>query len=208
MGGYEIYLARHGRTRGNRLRIILGRRESDESKLDAHGRAQAMAMVGPLEGKGIAMVLHGPMARTRETARIVALRLGAPMQEEPALTELDTGEATGVQRDVWLTANPSRSTPWYMDYVNFPFAGGESFSMVYRRLAARFGPWLTTPPEAPRLLVTHGLCVQLLLALFLGVERTRFLQEPVPTGSLFRVTLGERPSARRLLPEGEVVLTP
>src|SRR2546428_12252571 len=59
------------------------------------GRAEIAAQAERLAGEKIAALYASPLQRTRETAEIVAARLGLPIGFRDDLIELDFGEWTG-----------------------------------------------------------------------------------------------------------------
>lgn len=188
-GATEIYLVRHGRAGGDRLGLLLGHSEGTDAQLEPAGREQARELGELLRGRGVAEVLHSPLSRARQTAQLMGARLGVAPRVEPALIEMDHGQATGLPRRLWLARHPPRRPRWFEDYMSFPFPGGESFAGVWRRLRAAFGEWGEAPPPAPVALVTHATCVRLLLALLAQQPRARYLDMPTRPGACYLVRL-------------------
>jgi len=93
-GRTDFYFLRHGESEGNSARLLQGR---GDYPLSEAGRQQALRVAGWLGDKGIQCVLASPLARSAETARIVASALELPEPEtREELTELDTGLFTGL----------------------------------------------------------------------------------------------------------------
>lgn len=63
MGVRYLYLVRHGET-------------AEDGQLTVAGRRQALLVAGRLRGLGLDRVLHGPLPRTVETARLIAHQAG------------------------------------------------------------------------------------------------------------------------------------
>src|SRR5207302_4795126 len=63
--------------------------------LSVRGRAEIAAVAERLAGEEIAALYSSPLQRTRESAEIVAARLGPPIRFHDGLIELDFGEWTG-----------------------------------------------------------------------------------------------------------------
>lgn len=84
---------RHGESEANKLNVIQGH---SNSPLSDAGRDHARAAGSWLAGKEVALVFTSPLARSHETARIIARECGAP---EPVvldeLKELNTGVYSG-----------------------------------------------------------------------------------------------------------------
>ncbi len=79
-----IYMIRHGRTDWNDQRRIMGR---EQVTLNERGREMVEVVAGHLAGEGIAAIYSGTLARTKETARILAGAWGAKIYDEPRLDE-------------------------------------------------------------------------------------------------------------------------
>jgi probable phosphoglycerate mutase len=122
-----LYLARHGETDWN----LEGRWQGQtDIGLNGSGRAQAAALAERLAGHGIAHVSASDLSRARQTAEIVARRLGvATVAVDHALRERGFGVFEGLTREecaqrfpdswraTWPIAamrrpGPSRRTPW------------------------------------------------------------------------------------------------
>lgn len=90
----EIYLVRHGETDWNRARRIQGR---TDVPLNDTGREQARRTAELLARRTWDAVLTSPLSRARETAEIIAVRLGLAVPAEvPALVERNYGAAEGL----------------------------------------------------------------------------------------------------------------
>lgn len=83
-----FYFLRHGESENNLLDRVNG---WTDSALTAHGRSQAEAAAARLVGANIRLVLTSPLSRARETAEIVAARIGAPVHVIEALMERNWG---------------------------------------------------------------------------------------------------------------------
>jgi broad specificity phosphatase PhoE len=98
-----LLLARHGETDWNAERRWQGHAESD---LSENGRAQARALADHLRGRGIDAIYSSDLRRARDTAVIVASKLGLPVQVDAALREVDIGEWSGLTTDEIETRFP------------------------------------------------------------------------------------------------------
>lgn len=178
-----VQLLRHGAHSdvGHRL---TGR--GTDHGLTHDGRRQAETAAAQLERSRPHAIYSSPRRRTRETAAIVADRLGLDVIEAPALDEVDFGEWTGrsfaeLDRDPrWLRWNAERSR------ARCP--GGESQGEAQARALA-FAFEASARHRGPVLLVTH---CDIVRALSCWAER-RSLDEihtlSCEPGSLTRIDL-------------------
>jgi probable phosphoglycerate mutase len=88
-----ILLVRHGETDWNRERRWQGHADRP---LNDTGRAQARELAERLAAEPLEAIYSSDLARARETAEIVASRLGLPVGIDPRLREVDVGEWSGL----------------------------------------------------------------------------------------------------------------
>ena len=87
----SVYLARHGQTAYN----LEGRFQGQlPVPLDDTGRAQAAELAERAAAHGFRALWSSPLLRARETADIVARRIGLTPREDPRLMETDAGDWT------------------------------------------------------------------------------------------------------------------
>src|SRR5579859_6938005 len=89
----KLYFVRHGESEANVLRIISNREEPHA--LTSNGRQQARALADSLQGTAFARIFSSPVLRARQTAEILAERLGVPYEVTEALREYDCGILEG-----------------------------------------------------------------------------------------------------------------
>jgi broad specificity phosphatase PhoE len=88
-----LLLARHGETDGNAEGRLQGH---TDTPLNDFGRRQANALAEQLAGQGIDAVYASDLSRARETAEIVADRIGLPVTLLVDLREKDWGTWEGL----------------------------------------------------------------------------------------------------------------
>ncbi len=89
----ELLLVRHGETAWNAERRWQGHADVP---LNERGRAQALTLAEELAGDGrVDVVYASDLARARETAEILARRLGVELVLDPDLREIDVGSREG-----------------------------------------------------------------------------------------------------------------
>ncbi len=178
----NVYLARHGQTAYNLERRFQGHLPVP---LDNTGREQAAdlaerAAAGTAGGIPFVALWCSPLSRARETADIVAARLGLEPREEPRLMETDAGDWT----DRLFTDVQSEDPDGFAGFIegrpDFGFPGGESFAQQGLRVAASLAD--VEQGELPALVVCHGVVIR--IALFQRAGHKVALAERVPNAAL------------------------
>jgi len=153
-----IYLARHGQTDYNAEPRFQGRLAV---ALNDTGRVQARELAEQAASKGFVALWCSPLARARETADVVAARLGLAAMEDERLVETDAGDWTDRSFAEVRSEQPELFAAFAAGRLDFAFPGGESFAEQGRRVAAA----LADVEQAPRpaLVVCHGVVIRLAL---------------------------------------------
>jgi broad specificity phosphatase PhoE len=154
----EILIVRHGESEGN----LDGRLQGHlDSPLTERGRAQAAQVGGFLGSLGLRWeaAYASPLARARETARIIADRTGYPeavLDED--LREIGAGQMEGLTRDDMERRFPDFLKRAITNLGDFAEYGGESYEDVQRRVARFMGKMMARHREAAErvLVVAHG----------------------------------------------------
>ncbi|WP_432055867.1 bifunctional RNase H/acid phosphatase [Streptomyces sp. bgisy022] len=172
-------LLRHGETPLTPQKRFSGSGGSDPSLSDA-GREQAERVAAALARRGtVQAVVASPLARTRETARIVAARLGLDVQIEEGLRETDFGAWEGLTFGEVRERHPEDLNAWLSTPDAEPTGGGESFAATAARVAATRDKLIAAHAGRTVLLVTHVTPIKTLIRLALGA----------PPEALFRMEL-------------------
>ena len=171
--------------------------------LSEAGRAQSHALVPLLRALAPERVLTSPLARTRETADILASGLGIESTLEPDL--------------VWeghlydeLVDDPA-FLAFSRDPVHAAPPGGESAVAAQTRALAALGRAFARAPGGRLCVVTHGDLVRLILAAALALELREFRRIRVDTGGVSVVDLmGDRAEVKaiNLLADPARIFTP
>ncbi|MGW2293587.1 bifunctional RNase H/acid phosphatase [Streptomyces violaceorubidus] len=172
-------LLRHGETPLTPQKRFSGSGGSDPS-LSAIGREQAEKVAESLARRGtIEAVVASPLARTRETAGIVAARLGLEVTVEEGLRETDFGAWEGLTFGEVRDRYPADLDAWLASPDAEPTGGGESFAATGTRIAATRDRLVAAYAGRTVLLVSHVTPIKTFLRLALGA----------PPESLFRMEL-------------------
>ncbi|WP_030859401.1 bifunctional RNase H/acid phosphatase [Streptomyces sp. NRRL S-37] len=172
-------LLRHGETPLTPQKRFSGSGGSDPS-LSSAGREQAEKAAEFLARRGtVQAVVASPLARTRETAGIVAARLGLDVAVEDGLRETDFGAWEGLTFGEVRERHPDDLNAWLSSPDAEPTGGGESFAATAARVAATRDRLTAEYRGRTVLLVTHVTPIKTLVRLALGA----------PPESLFRMEL-------------------
>ncbi|MGW0839055.1 bifunctional RNase H/acid phosphatase [Streptomyces sp. NPDC002787] len=172
-------LLRHGETPLTPQKRFSGSGGSDPSLSDV-GRYQAERVAAALATRGtIQDVVSSPLARCRETAGIVAARLGLGVTIDDGLRETDFGAWEGLSFGEVRERYPDDMNAWLASPDAEPTGGGESFEAVAHRVAATRDKLVAAHRGRTVLLVTHVTPIKTLVRLALGA----------PPESLFRMEL-------------------
>lgn len=172
-------LLRHGETALTPLKRFSGSGGSDPALSDA-GRRQAELVARALAARGtVQAVVSSPLARCRETAGIVAARLGLEVSVEDGMRETDFGAWEGLTFGEVRERYPEDMNAWLTDPEAEPSGGGESFAAVARRVAIARDGLLASRAGRTVLVVSHVTPIKTLVRLALGA----------PPEALFRMEL-------------------
>ncbi|MFJ1651108.1 bifunctional RNase H/acid phosphatase [Streptomyces sp. NPDC088337] len=172
-------LLRHGETPLTPQKRFSGSGGTDPS-LSGVGREQAEKVAAALARRGtVQAVVSSPLARTRETAGIVAARLGLDVTVEEGLRETDFGAWEGLTFGEVSECYPDDLNAWLASPEAAPTGGGESFATTAVRIAATRDKLVAAHAGRTVLLVTHVTPIKTFVQLALGA----------PPESLFRMEL-------------------
>ena len=154
-------LVRHGETAWNHASRLQG---SADIPLNDTGRAQALVTAEALAESGPwDLVVSSTLGRARETARIIAHRLGTgAVVEVPVLVERDYGPSEG--RDI--AGLDERAKTELME-------AGESAASVVLRGTAALAELASAHAGKRLVIVSHGTLIRLVLSSLHGMEHPR-----------------------------------
>jgi probable phosphoglycerate mutase len=173
----DIYLARHGQTAYNLERRFQGQMPVC---LDETGRAQAADLAERASAHDFVALWCSPLLRARETADVVAERIGLEPREDPRLMETDAGDWTDRLFTDVVAEDPDGFAGFINGDPNFAFPGGESFAQQGVRIAAALAD--VEQGDLPALVVCHGVVIR--IALFQRAGHKVALAERVPNAAL------------------------
>lgn len=178
-----LVLVRHGRTRHNASRRLLGRLDVD---LDELGERQAGALGASPVLAGVERIVTSPLLRTRRTAAALAAVTGAPVEVDDRWVEVDYGVYDGlplqeVPATVWSS--------WDADLEWAP-EGGESLAAVARRVRAACAEVWADAQRRDVAVVSHVSPIKAALGWAMGLPETTAPSLFVEVASLHRIGPG------------------
>jgi broad specificity phosphatase PhoE len=169
----RIYLARHGQTAYNHEGRFQGQQEVP---LDDTGRAQAAELAERSAGYSFRALWCSPLLRARETADIVAARIGLEPKEDARLMETDAGDWTDLTFAEVRAKMPKRFDAFAAAEPSFAFPGGESFAQQEVRVEAALRN--VEAGALPALVVCHGMVIRAAFASRAGDGGVPFTRLP------------------------------
>ena len=174
----RILLVRHGATIFTADRFA----GSTDVPLSSEGRHQVAQLATRLGTEPLTAIYASPLARTVETARVVAESHRLPVQAAPGLREVDHGHWEGLTRREAAERYPAEYDQWEAHPLHAAPAGGETGQAVLTRARTALDTILATHPGEHVLVVSHKAVIRLLVADLLGLDpngfRRRLDQQP------------------------------
>lgn len=179
-----ILLARHGETDWNRAGRFQGHADPP---LNATGRRQAEELAARVADAGVSAVYASDLRRARDTAAVVAERLGLRLRQREDLREIDVGEFQGLTHDQIRERWPDvdrRVAEHGVGWVE-----GESLEQMRSRVVGALAAIAREHPGEVVLVVGHGATIRALLATADGLDIVthRRVIEPAANGSVVRL---------------------
>jgi probable phosphoglycerate mutase len=174
-----VYLARHGETDWNKAGRWQGH---TDVALNEAGRLQAHLLGQSVIARGIVRVHASDLARARETGDIVARLLGVPaVAPDPRLRERGFGAFEGLTREECEVRFPDEWQRYRAGDGTSP-PGGEPREQVIERMRASLQAIANGELDEPRLAVSHGGAMRLLVKSITGE-----MPPPLENGAVFRI---------------------
>lgn len=180
---------RHGETEGESSVRYHGR---NDVALDGVGLAQARALIAHLQQVQFAAIVHSPLQRARQSARIIQEGLGLSdqlLERDDGLIEVDFGDIEGMTAEEIQAALPQWYGQWQAG-ASDGFPGGETTAGFSARVALTFQALLDRHPRSDLLVVAHRGVLRWGMQHLLGPEVDRDLA--VDLGSLTVLRAGDR----------------
>lgn len=168
-----LCVTRHGETDWNKRGVLQGWLDVP---INALGRSQAVDMAAAFQGAGFRAVWCSPLARSRETADIIAtaLKLPSPFYHE-GLKERHFGAIQGIPKSELAELNPALMEQILRRNPAAPFVGGESMDEFADRTIAACAQIGARHRGERVLVITHGWVLDVLSRHVHGLPRSTVL---------------------------------
>lgn len=159
-GAAGLHLARHGQTAFNAEGRFQGHLPVP---LDAVGREQAAALAEAVERLAPTVLVCSHIERARETAEIVAARVGLDPVVDERFAETETGAWTGRTFEEIRAEDPDGFERFLALDLDWGFPSGERFADQRERVRAAIADWRAREEPGPVVVVCHGNTIRLAL---------------------------------------------
>jgi probable phosphoglycerate mutase len=169
--------------------------------LTERGAAQAAAAADRLADAGVEVIVSSPLRRTRQTAQVVADRLGLEPVVDDGFAETDFGEWEGSTFGEIAKHSPDALQAWLDDPAVAP-PGGESMASTARRVAAARERAVSAYPDQTVLVVSHVTPIKSMLRDAIGAPIEAVYRLHLDPASLSIIDwYADRPGVVRLMNE-------
>jgi len=163
-----MILIRHGRTELTESRRISGG-DGENPPLSELGRQDASQLAHELSKIGSSgsfsylpapeVIIHSPVLRARETAEIVAKKLGLPLQEIAELAEISFGDWDGLTNEEVFSGFEEQYTAWRGSFDVAP-PNGESLASFENRIQLAFQSIISEHQGKTVVVISHVMPVR------------------------------------------------
>ncbi len=160
-----LHCVRHGESLYNAEGRLQGHLEVP---LSPRGVQQAKATAEALAGQPIEAIYASPLCRARQTAEVIARRLGLPIRFDDRLKEIDVGRLQGRLRKELRGEEAEVLARWASGDPDFRLPGGESRRQVAKRGREAFEA-IRRAGHAQVLIVAHGTVLLSTIKLLAGL---------------------------------------
>jgi broad specificity phosphatase PhoE len=203
----SLFLVRHATTEASKAGRNLGQR-SDQG-LAAEGEILASRTGAAIHQELTALsdhdvrIVSSPALRCRLTASAISAVVGAEVELDPALQELDYGEWEGLTPEESVARDPGLRDRWELNPYLTSAPGGESGRDVARRafpVLDALDEWLTSNGSRAVVVVSHNHVLRLRITALLGLPlrdyRRRVVTDPAAYSLITYAR--QRPVVRRI----------
>jgi ribonuclease H / adenosylcobalamin/alpha-ribazole phosphatase len=191
-----LVVVRHGATAMTAEKRFSGGLGSSNPGLTDEGRAQVREVaewLAPI-GEAVDVVVTSPVRRTRESAEILAERLGVDLVEESRFAEMEFGAWDGLTFTEVRERRPDEIEAW-LGSLDVAPAGGESFREVEKRVLDGLASVLETYAGKTVVVVSHVTPIKVLVAQAVDAPLTSLFRMELSTASVSVVSFFGEPGS-------------
>lgn len=185
----RLVLVRHGETRWNAERRIVGHTEIELNEI---GREQAKRLAQAFNKDNVSAVYSSPLRRARQTAEEIARVHNLPVKYVDALKEFDAGEADGLTISEFIRSYGDFFERWTQGEPGLKMPGGESISDLQMRAWPVVERVIEDHPDQDVIVVSHTLTILTIIATALGMDFTDFRRLRLDLASISVLNFGPR----------------
>ncbi len=167
----KLIIVRHAESEWNPVGRYQGLLDPE---LSERGKKQAEVLSEELKKENIARVYSSPLKRTYETARVIARKLGVPLEREERIIEIDHGKWSGLLVEEVKRKYPEEFELWLKEPHSIKFEGGESLEDVYRRVSDFLKDLKEKHENETVVVVSHTVPIRCMFCALLGVDLSKF----------------------------------
>lgn len=183
----KIIFVRHGETDWNQMRRFQG---NTDIPLNAIGRLQAGYAREGLRDQHIDACYSSPLKRAEETAEIICAPHGILAEPVWDLREQELGEWEGMLAAEIEEQYPGLLRLWRNAPGKLKIPGGETFEQVRQRGTAAFWKVTKENPGKTILLVSHMVCISIILSDLAGLDYNTIWDRPIGNAAWCTVEAG------------------
>jgi alpha-ribazole phosphatase len=176
----DLYLIRHGETEWTKAGLYQGWADVN---LNDTGLKQASLIAGYLTNKHIECVISSTLSRARDTAAVISERLLCPLMFDERLKEVNVGKWEGKSWKEIAASYSDFLKDWFLDNVNKPMPGGESYAQLGQRVASVLEDIISRCRETVAV-VTHGAVIKTMICQVMGIDLSKRLLFEIDPGSI------------------------
>ncbi len=167
----KLVIVRHAESEWNPIGRYQGLLDPE---LTERGKAQAQALARELKKEKIDRIYSSPLKRTFQTAEILAQHLGAPLEKEERVIEIDHGKWSGLLVEEVKERFPEEFDQWIREPHKIKFEGGESLEEVYRRVKEFLNDLKDRHNNETVVVVSHTVPIRCMYCALLDVDLSKF----------------------------------
>lgn len=161
---YRVFLLRHAQSEGNAQGVLQGQTDYPLSDIGVQ-QADALARRWQNEKLSFDCIISSPLSRARQTAEIIAARLGAPLEFDENWMERNNGQIAGLRPE---EIEQRGLRPHFVHLYQPIGVDGETQWELYLRAGRAIQDLLRRPP-GKLLVVSHGGILNLAMYTILGI---------------------------------------